>query len=106
MISITTLEQFEEAIRQDKPALVKFQAGWCPDCTRLDMFIGPIQEQFDGYTWYDIDRDVLPEVAEAYDVRGIPSLLVFKDGEKTAHLHSAHAKTPDQVTEFLTSLER
>jgi hypothetical protein len=35
---------------------------------------------------------------------GIPSLLVYKDGEKIAHLHSANAKTPEQVTEFLSAL--
>jgi len=34
---------------------------------------------------------------------GIPSLLVFKDGEKIGHLHSANAKTPEQVEEFLAS---
>ena len=32
---------------------------------------------------------------------GIPSLLVYKNGEKLGHLHSANAKTEEQVTEFL-----
>jgi thioredoxin-like negative regulator of GroEL len=35
---------------------------------------------------------------------GIPSLLVFKNGEKVAHLHSANAKTADAVREFLNNL--
>jgi hypothetical protein len=35
---------------------------------------------------------------------GIPSLLVFKNGKKLGHLHSANAKTADQVREFLNTL--
>ncbi|WP_342514766.1 thioredoxin family protein [Sporosarcina sp. FSL K6-1522] len=106
MKPITTAEQFNEIIASDSKALIKFQAGWCPDCTRMDMFIDPIIEKYDMYTWYDINRDVLPEIAEKYDVMGIPSLLIFQNGEKKAHLHSANAKSPEQVTEFLDSVEQ
>lgn len=105
MKSITTAEQFNEVINGDGKALIKFQAGWCPDCTRMDMFINPIVEEYDMYTWYDVDRDVLPEIAEKYEVMGIPSLLIFENGEKKAHLHSANAKTPDQVTDFLDTVK-
>ncbi len=106
MKPITTAEQFNEIISGDSKALVKFQAGWCPDCRRMDMFIDPITKQYDMYTWYDVDRDVLPEIAEKYDVMGIPSLLIFQDGEKKAHLHSANAKSPEQVTDFLESVNK
>ncbi len=106
MKPITTTDQFNEIIASDSKALIKFQAGWCPDCRRMDMFIDPIEEKYDMYTWYDVDRDVLPEVAEKYDVMGIPSLLIFEKGEKTAHLHSANAKSPQQVTDFLNSVDK
>lgn len=105
MKSITTVEQFNEVISGDSKALVKFQAGWCPDCRRMDMFIDPIVEKYDTYTWYDVDRDVLPEIADKYEVMGIPSLLIFQNGEKQAHLHSANAKSPSQVTDFLESVK-
>ncbi|MBO0602217.1 thioredoxin family protein [Sporosarcina sp. E16_3] len=105
MKPITTVEQFNEIISGDSKALVKFQAGWCPDCRRMDMFIDPIVEKYAEYTWYDVDRDVLPEVADKYDVMGIPSLLIFQNGEKQAHLHSANAKSPAQVTEFLEGVK-
>jgi hypothetical protein len=36
---------------------------------------------------------------------GIPSLLVYRNGEKVAHLHSANAKTPESVEEFLESVK-
>ncbi|MBM7586158.1 thiol-disulfide isomerase/thioredoxin [Bacillus pakistanensis] len=101
MQSIQNQEAFEELIAGSSPVIIKFFANWCPDCRRMDMFIDEIMDQFNQYKWYELNRDEFPEIAETYEVMGIPSLLIFKDGEKVAHLHSANAKTPEQVTEFL-----
>lgn len=101
MKPIKTAEQFNEIISGNEEVLVKFEADWCPDCKRMDMFIDPIVEKYNEYTWYEVDRDELPDIAEKYEVMGIPSLLIFQNGEKKAHLHSAHAKSPQQVTDFL-----
>ncbi|MEC5227655.1 thioredoxin family protein [Bacillus inaquosorum] len=102
MKKITTNEQFNELIQSYKEIIVKFYADWCPDCTRMNMFIGDILEEYNQNDWYELNKDELPELAEKYQVMGIPSLLIFKNGEKTAHLHSANAKTPEEVTEFLS----
>ncbi|MCM3010768.1 thioredoxin family protein [Bacillus subtilis] len=99
---LTTNEQFNELIQSDKEIIVKFYADWCPDCTRMNMFIGDILEEYNQNDWYELNKDELPDLAEKYQVMGIPSLLIFKNGEKTAHLHSANAKTPEEVTEFLS----
>ena len=68
----------------------------------MDMWIDPIVEKYNDYKWYNVNRDELEDVAQDYEVMGIPSLLVFKNGEKTAHLHSANAKSPEQVEDFLS----
>ncbi|PRP54292.1 thiol reductase thioredoxin [Bacillus halotolerans] len=102
MKKITTKEQFNELIQSDKEIIVKFYADWCPDCTRMNMFIGDILESYNQNDWYELNKDELPELAETYQVMGIPSLLIFKNGEKTGHLHSANAKSPEEVTEFLS----
>ncbi|MFS0612034.1 thioredoxin family protein [Lederbergia ruris] len=101
MENIQSQEMFEQVIASEKPVIVKFEASWCPDCKRLDMFIGDIIEENPQFTWYQIDRDQFPELADQYQVMGIPSLLLFQNGEKLAHLHSANAKTPEEVTAFL-----
>ena len=103
MKEIKTVESFEEIMHNGETNIVKFFTNWCPDCTRMDMFIGDIIEANKDKTWYTLNKDELPEIAEKYDVMGIPSLLIFKDGEKTGHLHSANAKTPEQVEEFLAT---
>ncbi|WP_412519671.1 thioredoxin family protein [Staphylococcus simulans] len=102
MEAIKTREDFDKIIESNAPVIIKFEAGWCPDCRAMDMWIDPIVEKYNDYKWYNVNRDELEDVAQDYEVMGIPSLLVFKDGEKTAHLHSANAKSPEQVEDFLS----
>ncbi|MDG5471727.1 thioredoxin family protein [Jeotgalibacillus sp. ET6] len=101
MQGIKNTDTFKEVIAGSEPVIVKFTADWCPDCRRMDMFIDDIVEEYNQYSWYTLNKDELPEIAESNDVMGIPSLLIFQNGEKKAHLHSANAKSPEQVTTFL-----
>ncbi|MDZ5713575.1 thioredoxin family protein [Jeotgalibacillus haloalkalitolerans] len=101
MQGIKNNDQFRETVNKDEAVIVKFTADWCPDCRRMDMFIDDIMDTYNEYGWYELNRDELPEIADEQEVMGIPSLLIFKNGEKKAHLHSANAKSPEQVKEFL-----
>ncbi|HWJ77664.1 MAG TPA: thioredoxin family protein [Niallia sp.] len=105
MKEIKTVEEFEKIIVDEKTNIVKFFTTWCPDCTRMDMFMDEIITAHSDKVWYSLNKDELPMLAEKYDVMGIPSLLIFKNGEKIGHLHSANAKTPEQVEEFLQTIQ-
>ncbi|MFC4559922.1 thioredoxin family protein [Virgibacillus kekensis] len=101
MIHLDTEAQFNEVIQSDKPVIVKFFADWCPDCKRMDMFIGDVMEEFKNHDWYQINSDEVEGIAQKYEVMGIPSILIFQNGEKIAHQHSAYTKSPESVSEFL-----
>ncbi|GAA5417483.1 thioredoxin-like protein YdbP [Paraliobacillus ryukyuensis] len=101
MKNIQTKEAFNQIIQSDKPVIIKFYADWCPDCKRMDMFIGDILDAYSQYEWYQVNSDEIEGIAQENDVMGIPSLLIFKNGEKIAHQHSAYTKTPEEVTAFL-----
>ena len=101
MKNITTTEEFNSVIQSEQPVIVKFEAGWCPDCKAMDMWIDPIVDKYNDYKWYSVNRDELEDVASDNEVMGIPSLLIFENGQKQAHLHSANAKSPEQVESFL-----
>ncbi|MGM9925750.1 MAG: thioredoxin family protein [Bacillus sp. (in: firmicutes)] len=104
MKQIKNQQEYNNEINQDRITIGIFTTTWCPDCKRLDMFIDEIVKENTDKQWFIIDRDEFPEIAEQQNVMGIPSLLVFKNGEKLAHLHSANAKTEDQVRDFLNNL--
>ncbi|WP_284141737.1 MULTISPECIES: thioredoxin family protein [unclassified Virgibacillus] len=98
---IQTIEQFDKVIQSEEPVIIKFFANWCPDCKRMDMFIGDLLEEFQNYRWYEVNTDEIEGIAQKYEVMGIPSILIFQNGEKIAHQHSAYTKTPESVAEFL-----
>ncbi|MGP4079577.1 thioredoxin family protein [Pseudalkalibacillus sp. R45] len=104
MKEITSELEFNKLINRPGQTVIKFVTDWCPDCKRLDMFLGDIIEENQDKDWYQIDKDQFPEITEKYEVMGIPSLLVYQNGEKLAHLQSANAKTPESVKEFLNTV--
>jgi thioredoxin 1 len=100
---IESEQQFKETINSENPIVIKFFANWCPDCKRMEAFLPSILEEFKDIPFFEIDKDRFSDIADSNNVMGIPSLLVFSDGKKIGHLHSANAKTPEQVTEFLST---
>jgi thioredoxin-like negative regulator of GroEL len=104
MKQIKTEQEYRDQIADDQLTVGIFTTTWCPDCKRMDMFIDEITAENQDKQWFKIDKDEFPDLAEEQTVMGIPSLLVFKNGKKLAHLHSANAKTADAVREFLNTL--
>ncbi|TCN26768.1 thioredoxin family protein [Mesobacillus foraminis] len=105
MKQVQTEQEYRDQIAKDELTVGIFTTTWCPDCKRLDMFIDEVIEENQDKHWIKVDRDEFPEISEEQNVMGIPSLLVFKNGEKLAHLHSANAKTQDAVREFINSIK-
>lgn len=98
---IETQAEFDEVIRSEEPVIIKFFANWCPDCRVFDMFSDQVISKFINYKWYEVNIEHIEGIAQKYEVMGIPSVLIFQNGEKIAHQHSAYTKTPEDVTEFL-----
>ncbi len=82
-IRIFTDENFEaEVLRSKEPVLVDFWATWCPPCRMIAPFIEAAADQFAGRVRVGkLDVDQNPKVADRYGITGIPTLLLFKDGQ-------------------------
>lgn len=74
--------KFSDLISSEKPVLVDFTASWCGPCKML----APVLEQVAGKLGEEarivkIDVDRNPELAQAFKIQGVPTLIVFKKGE-------------------------
>ena len=57
MKEIKTEQEFKDIIASEEPVVVKFFTTWCPDCVRMDNFIGDVMEEFNKFEWYSINKD-------------------------------------------------
>lgn len=75
-------KNFKEAITSDKPVLVDFFATWCGPCQQMHPILEELKSRVgDKATILKVDVDQNEGVAATYDVRTIPTLVVFKNGE-------------------------
>ncbi|MEM6534278.1 MAG: thioredoxin [Pseudomonadota bacterium] len=82
-----TDDTFDEAIAGGKPVVVDFWAEWCGPCKQMAPHLDAVAEELaDNVTIAKLNVDDNPMAASKYGVRGLPTLILFKDG-KVAGTH-------------------
>ncbi len=87
MIEIESKEHFEEVISSNDCILVDYFATWCGPCRQM----APMLEDVDGPI-AKLDVDENPELAQQYGVMGLPTLVLFKDGEEVDRMTGSQRK--------------
>ncbi|ATO35177.1 Thioredoxin 1 [Dickeya dianthicola] len=98
-----TDDSFEtDVLQSEHVTLVDFWADWCGPCKMIAPILDEIADEFDGkLTVAKLNIDDNPATAPKYGIRGIPTLLLFKNGEVAATKVGALSK--GQLKEFLNA---
>jgi thioredoxin len=72
----------QEVLKSDKPVLVDFWATWCQPCLRIAPTVEAVADEYAGRARVGkVNVDENQSVTSRYNIRSIPTLLVFKNGE-------------------------
>jgi thioredoxin 1 len=82
VMEVTDANFETEVLKSDKPTLVDFWATWCGPCKAIAPIVDEVATAYQGKAnVYKMDVDKNSSTPMRYNVRGIPTLLIFKDGQ-------------------------
>ncbi len=79
---IASLEFENEVLKSDIPVMVDFYAEWCGPCKMIAPFLEDLSKEMEGKAKVvKVDIDKANDIAITYNIRSVPTLMFFKDGE-------------------------
>lgn len=82
-----------DVLQAGRPVLVDFWAEWCAPCRMIAPIVGAVAEQYkDAAGVVKINVDENPAAAQRYGIKGIPTLILFRDGKEVERIVGAVSK--------------
>ncbi len=97
------MSKFSELINQDTPVLVDFFAEWCGPCKMLTPILKEVKDTLgERVSIIKIDVDKNQELAAKYHVKGVPTMLLFKNGKQVWRQSGMLKK--DEIINIITTI--
>ncbi|ADX23671.1 thioredoxin family protein [Streptococcus dysgalactiae subsp. equisimilis] len=105
MIVPSTYEELAGLIENEDKLVLFFTADWCPDCQFIYPVMPDIEAEHTNMTFVRVNRDQFIEVAQKWDIFGIPSFVVIEKGQEVGRLVNKMRKTKTEIMHFLAAYQ-
>lgn len=99
-------EQLADFVNSDQKVVFFFTADWCPDCQFIYPVMPEVEMAFPEMTFVRVDRDDYMDLAQEWNIFGIPSFVVTQSGKELGRFVSKLRKTKEEVTQFLETMSK
>lgn len=92
--AVTDTSFDQEVLQSDMPVLVDFWAEWCGPCRMISPLVDELAKEYEGkakFTKVNVDDN--PEISMKFNIRSIPTLLIFKGGKVVDQIIGAVPKS-------------
>lgn len=104
MIEPKSYEELAQIIEKPEKIVLFFTADWCPDCQFIYPVMLEIEAENADFTFIRVNRDNFMEVAQEWNIFGIPSFVVLENGKEIGRLVNKLRKTKAEINDFLARL--
>ncbi len=101
MTKLKNLKEFYDVIENQPKVITYWYTKWCPDCFIIKPHLGRLEKDFKDYQFYQLDRDLFLDLAKHLEIYGIPSFIVYKNGDEAGRLVNKLRKSYKEVKEFI-----
>lgn len=102
IVHVTDASFDDDVVKADRPVLLDFWAEWCGPCKMIAPMLDELAAEYrDRLTIAKLNIDENPKTPQRFNVRGIPTLILFKNGQVEGQKVGALRK--NQLAEFLDS---
>jgi len=95
--NIEKTADFDQALKDHKVVVMDAYATWCGPCKVIAPKLVEFSDAYTDAHFVKVDVDKLPDIAQKYGVKAMPTFFIFKDGEKVAEVVGADPKRLEAV---------
>lgn len=103
MDKIKSMKEYYEIIENNNKVIIYWYTRWCPDCFVMRPVLPKLEKDFSDYLFYSVNRDMDIELAKHLNIYGIPSFLIYHDGDILDRFVDKRRKSYLQVKDFITN---
>ena len=99
---IKSLKEYYEVIEKNEKVVIYWYTVWCPDCLMMRPALPRLEKDFSDHVFFSVNRDMDIELAKHLNIFGIPSFLIYHNGEELNRFVDKRRKSYLQVKDFIT----